>query len=103
MSRSLHSDELFPDRPALRGVDDESLYERLPIESAVEPVGDGSQVMPCVLAVLQQLKSTAQGGLRVIEHDGAAREGHGVQHSVRGLQLTGPPAHRPTGPQSEPG
>ena len=94
MSRSWRSDELFRDRPALRGVDDEWLYERSPIESAVEPVGDGSQVMARVLAVLQQLKSTAQGVLRVIEHGGVAREGHGVHHSVRGLQLTGPPAHR---------
>ncbi len=92
----MHSGELFRDRPALRGIDDESLYERSPIESAVAPVGDGSQVMACVLAVLQQLKSTAQGDLRVIEHGGVAREGHGVHHSVRGLQLTGPPAHRPT-------
>ena len=99
MSRSLHSDELFRDRPALRGVDGESLYERSPIESAVDPVGD--QVMACVLAVLQQLKSTAKGGLRVIEHGGVAREGHGVHHSVRGLQPTGPPANQPTGPQSE--
>ncbi len=90
----MHSDELFRDRPALRGVGDESLYERSQIVSPVEPVGDGSQVMACVLAVLQQLKSTAQGGLRVIEHGGVAREGHGVHHSVRGLQLTGPPAHR---------
>ena len=101
MCRSLRSDKLFRDRPASRDVDDESRYERSQVESAVEPVGEGGQVMACVLAVLQQLKSTAKGGLRVIEHGGVAREGHGVHHSVRGLQPTGPPANQPTGPQSE--
>jgi hypothetical protein len=68
MCLSQRSDEHFRDRPASRGVDDESRYERSQIESAVEPVGEGSQVLACVLAVLQRMKSTGQGGLQVTEH-----------------------------------
>ncbi len=68
MCLSLRSDELFRDRPASRDVDDESRYERSQIESAVESVGEGSQVMACVLVVLQRMKSTGQRGLQVAEH-----------------------------------
>ena len=68
MCLSLRSDELFRDRPASRDVDDESRYERSQVESAVEPVGEGSQVMVCVLVVLQRMKSTGQRGLQVAEH-----------------------------------
>ena len=60
MCLSLRSDELFRDRPASRDVDDESRYERSQVESAVEPVGEGSQVMACVLVVLQRMKSTGR-------------------------------------------
>ena len=68
MCLSLRSDKLFRDRPASRDVDDESRYERSQVESAVEPVGEGGQVMACVLVVLQRMKSTGQRGLQVAEH-----------------------------------
>ena len=68
MGLSLRSDELFRDRPASRDIDDESRYERSQVESAVEPVGEGGQVMACVLVVLQRMKSTDQRGLQVAEH-----------------------------------
>ena len=68
MGLSLRSDKLFRDRPASRDVDDESRYERSQIEPAVEPVGEGGQVMACVLVVLQRSKCTGQGGLQVAEH-----------------------------------
>ena len=68
MCLSLRSDELFRDRPASRDVDDESRYERSQIEPTVEPIGEGGQVMACVLVVLQRMKSTGQRGLQVAEH-----------------------------------
>ncbi len=68
MCLSLRSDELFRDWPASRDIYDGLLYERSQIEPAVEPVGERSQVMACVLAVLQRMKSTGQRGLQVAEH-----------------------------------
>lgn len=51
----MRSDDRFLGRLAARDVDDEACDEAAQIEAAVEPVGEGGEVVRGVLAVLQRV------------------------------------------------
>ena len=52
----MRSDDHFLDRLTAHVVDDESCNEVAQIEPAVEAIGEGGQVVPGVLAVVQRME-----------------------------------------------
>jgi hypothetical protein len=62
------SDDFFLDRPGPCHVHDQGRYEAAQIESMVEPVGKGCEIGLSVLAELQRLEGSSQGGLEVAQH-----------------------------------
>ena len=88
---------------AERHVDDESCNEAAQVEARVEAIGEGGQVAPSVLALVQRMEGPGQGGLQIAQHrvdplelgkisrlEGADRGGHvhaaGVGHRSKAAQ-----------------
>ena len=61
-------DHLFFGRRAPSDVDDQSRHQAVQIESPVEAIGKGGQVVGGVLAVLQRVIGASQRGLEVAQH-----------------------------------
>ena len=55
-------------RPALRCGHQQSLGQRLEIEPAIEPVGEGGEVLRCVLSEAEAVVTATQTGLEVSQH-----------------------------------
>ena len=66
MSLSL-PDDLLGARLAARSSDDEADDERVQVESAVEPVGEGSEVLGSVFAVVECVVGTCQRRLEITQ------------------------------------
>ena len=67
-------DRLLLGRRAPSDVDDQSRHQVVQIESSIEAVGEGGQVIGRVLAVLQRVVCASQRGLEVAQHSADPQE-----------------------------
>ena len=68
MNFSHHPNRALRVRPALRCGHQQSLGQRLEIEPAIEPVGEGAEVLRCILSKSEAVVAAAQTGLEVSQH-----------------------------------
>lgn len=68
MNFSHHPNRALRVRPALRCGHHQSLRQCLEIESAIESVGEGAEVLRCVLSKAEAVVAATQAGLEVSQH-----------------------------------
>ena len=68
MNFSHHPNRALRVRPAVRCGYEQSLGQCLEIESAIESVGEGAEVLRCVLSKAEAVVAATQAGLEVSQH-----------------------------------